>query len=327
MAAVYTWQHAWNSFQPLLEALSVVPSIATEAIRQHLGKDPLVDSLFAALVFSAICWILSVLTQNYSWVDRLWSLLPPFYVIFFTIAHKKKTGDFDDRLLLMSAVTSVWGLRLTFNFARKGGYNPTSEDYRWAIIRKAIPEFVFQVFNVVFVALYQNILLWLIAAPAAYFAYVSSRSGSRLNVIDYTAAGLYVFLVTIETVADQQQWNFQTAKHKYIDSKQNDKLTGDFKRGFLTRGLFRFSRHPNFFAEISIWFVFYLFSVSSSGLWINWSLVGPVLLFLLFQGSTNFTEKISVEKYPQYKEYQQTTSRLIPLWPGKPLPEYNKKNN
>jgi len=97
--------------------------IATEAVRQHLGKDPLVDSLFAALLFSVFCWILSVLTQNYSWVDRLWSVLPPFYVIFFTVYDFKSRGQekFDERLLIMSAVTSLWGLRLTFNFARKGG--------------------------------------------------------------------------------------------------------------------------------------------------------------------------------------------------------------
>lgn len=122
-----------------------------------------------------------------------------------------------------------------------------------------------------------------------------------------------VFL-TIETVADNQQWQFQTEKYRQIASKS---LKHPFNIGFITTGLFRFSRHPNFFAEMGIWWTYYLFSVSSIGL--NNSCIGVILLTLLFQGSTNLTEQISSEKYPTYKEYQKTTSRLWPMPPGPKL--------
>jgi len=75
--------------------------------------------------------------------------------------------------------------------------------------------------------------------------------------------------------------------------------------------LFSISRHPNFFCEISLWWAVYLFSVSSIG-W-NYSFVGPLLLNLLFLGSTPLTEQISLEKYPSYTKYQQKVSRLVPF--------------
>lgn len=75
-----------------------------------------------------------------------------------------------------------------------------------------------------------------------------------------------------------------------------------YKKGFITDGLFKFSRHPNFFCEICMWWTMYLFSVSSQGF--NLSGGGALLLNLLFLGSTALTEKISCEKYPLYKQYQ-----------------------
>ena len=82
-------------------------------------------------------------------------------------------------------------------------------------------------------------------------------------------------------------------------------LKGDYGRGFLTRGLFAYSRHPNFFAEQSMWWAFYLVAVAAKGgpaagqdAWLQPVLVGPVLLSLLFQGSTPFTEDITLRKYP-----------------------------
>jgi steroid 5-alpha reductase family enzyme len=90
-------------------------------------------------------------------------------------------------------------------------------------------------------------------------------------------------------------------------------LTGDYKKGFLDKGLWALSRHPNYFAEQAIWLCFYFFSVSASGEWFNWSIAGSLLLIVLFQGSSNFSEEISAGKYPDYKAYQQRVPRVIPF--------------
>ena len=112
-----------------------------------------------------------------------------------------------------------------------------------------------------------------------------------------------------ETLADQQQWEFHLQKAAAREA--GEPLTPPF----LTTGLFRYSRHPNYFCEISLWWVIYAFSVSAGApLW-NVTILGAVVLTLLFQGSTQMTEQITLSKYPAYADYQRRTSRLIPMPP------------
>ena len=114
----------------------------------------------------------------------------------------------------------------------------------------------------------------------------------------------------IETIADQQQWNFQNEKHRRIRNGKNTELP--FVKGFVHTGLWSVVRHPNYASEQSIWITFYFFSVTATGNWLNGSLVGAVLLVLLFQGSADFSEGISRKKYADYDEYMLTTPRFIP---------------
>jgi steroid 5-alpha reductase family enzyme len=65
--------------------------------------------------------------------------------------------------------------------------------------------------------------------------------------------------------------------------------------------------------EQAIWIVFYLFSIASTGSWINWSMMGCLLLLILFKGSSDFSEEISASKYPDYKEYQRKVPRFLPF--------------
>jgi len=118
-------------------------------------------------------------------------------------------------------------------------------------------------------------------------------------------------MLVIETIADQQQWQYQAAKKVLIEVGQP--LTGDYARGFVSKGLWGVSRHPNYFAEQGIWISFYLFSVAASGQWLNWSISGCILLVILFRSSSNFSEEISASKYPEYAQYQESVPRFIPF--------------
>lgn len=267
-----------------------------------LAASPLATATLACAAVAGGCWLLSVLTREYSWVDRVWSVVPPLYIAYFAA----QTGFQDERLLLMTVLAALWGARLTFNFARKGGYRPGGEDYRWAELRRRMPPWLYQVFNLVFIAGFQNFLLLLLALPA----YVALQCGTPLGPLDALATALVLFFLAGETIADEQQWQFHQDKHRR-------RAAGEpVLREFLTTGLFRYSRHPNFFCEQAIWWSFYLFSVSASGLWLQPGLVGPVVLTALFLGSTSFTEQITASKYPSYAEYQRRTSRLVPWFPG-----------
>ncbi|PVZ98492.1 hypothetical protein BB558_005518 [Smittium angustum] len=165
-------------------------------------------------------------------------------------------------------------------------------------------------------------------------------------------------LLVVETIADQQQWNFhqlksrvselrKRAKDKDIEKSnmftkkymEENKLTKEevnqASAGFVHTGLWKYSRHPNFFCEQAFWVTLMLFSNFGSRssnflftynnqneLLVNYNLleysVGSFILVALFYGSTKFTEEITSSKYPRYKEYVLNTNKLLP-WTSKPL--------
>ena len=275
--------------------------------------EPLVVVLVVAGVVCAFTWIASLLTKDYSWVDRIWSIVPVAYVWIFAGASLV-AGRPDARLLLMAVLVTLWGARLTFNFARKGGYSGV-EDYRWPILRARMSPALYQVFNLLFIVLFQNALLVLITLPSQI---AWENRGAPLTGWDVLLAALFLLFLVGETVADQQQWRFHGRKRAEAAAGRA------VDPPFLTTGLWRFSRHPNFFCEQAQWWVFYFFgvvAVATSGtlpIWgglVNWTLAGPLLLTALFIGSTIFTESISASKYPDYARYQRTTSMLVPLPP------------
>jgi len=87
----------------------------------------------------------------------------------------------------------------------------------------------------------------------------------------------------------------------------------EMDRGFVTRGLWGYSRHPNFAAEQTIWLVLYQWSCYATKVPYSWAAVGPVFLVSLFQGSTWLTELITTGKYPEYREYQRQVGMFVPL--------------
>lgn len=115
---------------------------------------------------------------------------------------------------------------------------------------------------------------------------------------------LFFGLLVMEFVADQQQWNFHQLKKQ-----------GKASKGFLDTGLFASSRHPNFFAEQAQWWVLAFWGFVVAGFSHPEYFVGVVVLTALFLGSARFTEQISLGKYPEYKEYQNRVSMMIPWFP------------
>lgn len=268
--------------------------------------DPLVVVGVIAWTVAMASFVAGWITDDYSWVDRVWSIAPAVYVWIYAVMAWP-----DPRLIVMAALVTLWGARLTYNFARKGGYG-AMEDYRWVEVRKRITApLAWQAFNLLFISVYQNLLFVLFTLPA-YWAW--RMRGEAAGIGDAVIAALFIVSLVFETAADQQQWNFYAARAEARAGKRP--LEGDLARGFLTSGLFRYSRHPNFFFEQANWWIFYLFAVAASGQWLSLAGLGALLLTLLFQGSTALTERISASKYPAYAEYRKTTSRIIPWLPG-----------
>jgi steroid 5-alpha reductase family enzyme len=255
-----------------------------------------------------LCFLVSEMTRNYSQVDKLWSLIPIAYswITVMTVPTP--------RLILMASLVTIWGLRLSYNFYRKGGYNILpwrgEEDYRWKVMRETSAlkgRFRFGLFNLIFISIYQNILILLISTPLLMAALHAEKQISFIDI----ASGVFIlgFIIT-EGIADNQLFRFHTEKKQgIVEGSQYKESLG---KGFFKEGLWKYSRHPNFACEQGIWISFYFFGVGASGVWINLTLAGPILLVLLFIGSSQLTERISSEKYSDYKVYKKEVPRFIP---------------
>ncbi|MDD4993987.1 MAG: DUF1295 domain-containing protein [Paludibacter sp.] len=286
----------------------------TDSWLSFLINQPIINQLFNTwvsilIVTILICFIVGELTRNFSQVDKIWSIMPIVYsgVTLFAFPDSP-------RVLIMSLLVTFWGLRLSYNFYRKGGYNiipwKGEEDYRWAVLRQnpKLKGFRTTLFNLLFISFYQQVLIMLFSTPLLLAA---QHSDKALTGLDFMAAGFMFLFILIETIADNQLFNFHLQKQNKIS--RNDRFTNSLNKGFMMDGLWKYVRHPNFAAEQSIWVSFYFFGVAASGHWINWTLTGPFLLIMLFIGSSDFTESISKQKYPEYEDYQENVPKFIPV--------------
>lgn len=296
----------------LVVTVAIVPSLA------FYYSDPLTTAqqevlnnvMYIYVGLTTATFLVGELAKNYSQVDKVWSIAPIVYAWYITYA-----GGFTERGIVMSILVTIWGLRLSYNFGRRGGYSwkfwTGEEDYRWEVLRNK-PMFkgkpiAWTLFNMFFICGYQMTLIFLFTLPILLSV---DPVNLEINYIDVLASALMLFFIILETVADQQHYVYQTEKYRRI--KSGEQLDGVYADGFLSKGLWGKMRHPNYTGEQMIWVSFYLFSVAASGQWINWSITGAALLIVLFKSSSDFSEEITASKYPKYKEYQKKVPRFFP---------------
>ncbi|KAM0790953.1 hypothetical protein ACM66B_004258 [Microbotryomycetes sp. NB124-2] len=268
---------------PLHPAHSLYPAIAsfvqsvprTLSLQQwhtwatSTSTDPLHPALAMCTALSVFVWILSEITGNASIVDKLWALLPLFpYSAWFTFWPRITTGAaIDQRMLIIFVLQILWSIRLHTNTIRRGFFEFKGEDYRWPYVRDRMPKWCFKILNITFIATAQNVLLMMMELPQ--YLLLTLHNSSLVKVpsvgpIDYALAGLFVAILAVEMEADNQQQRYQALK-KRAQNKNDQQLTpkelAAVQRGFVTKGLWSYSRHPNFACEQSTWYVMYLFTV------------------------------------------------------------------
>lgn len=309
-----------NPYEDLLEAISSSGDSSTI-------NNPYIVVAQVCTFFSVSTFLISTITDNYSQVDKIWSITPIVYT-WLCVS--------DARTLLMASVITIWGLRLTYNFYRRGGYNEFpnifygEEDYRWKYVRSGQyvspllkNEWIWMAFNLLFVSKFQNVLLLLVTAPSLVaWSCCNGKTQQQqelydfqtLNWMDAIATVLVLFFILIESIADNQQLAFQNNKKKNNNKNKSENEKKDQGGDeFNQSGLFAIVRKPNYAAEQMIWVSFYLFSIAASGKLINWTSIGSLSLICLFHFSGNLTESISVSKYPAYEtQYMKTTPRYVP---------------
>jgi len=251
--------------------------------------DTYLYGLLFALLLPSLTWIVSIFKGDVSIVDSLWSLIfLALCAIYFTL------NEFaTPRGILVLILVALWALRLSAYITwRNWG---EAEDARYqAMRRKHSPNFAIKSLGIVF--LLQGALAWIISLPL-----LAAITGSRpLYLVDGAALALVLSGILFESIADAQMAAF--------------KARPDSRGKVMDRGLWRYTRHPNYFGECLVWWGFYLFALAT-GAW--WAILSPLLMtFLLLRVSgVALLEKDITERRPGYRDYIESTNAFVPGFP------------
>jgi steroid 5-alpha reductase family enzyme len=238
-----------------------------------------------------ILWLISLALKNSSIVDIFWGT---GFVIAAWVYFALTPAGFVPRKLLLAALVTLWGLRLSIHILLRNWGKP--EDFRYQKWRQeAGPRWWWRSFFKVF--LLQGVLLWIISVPLLAAQY--SALPARLTAVDWLGAAVWLVGFFFEAVGDYQLVRFKA------DPANRGRV--------LDRGVWRYTRHPNYFGDSTQWWGYFLVAAAAGG-W--WTVFSPVLmtLFLLRVSGVALLEK-TLETRPGYKEYIQRTSAFIPWFP------------
>jgi steroid 5-alpha reductase family enzyme len=246
------------------------------------------------MVIMTILWIASVFLKNVSIVDLFWGL---GFVVTGAYYFLNTQGPEPRKILLIVLIT-LWGLRLSLYLAwRNIG---KGEDFRYGQFRKHYGESRYWWISFFQTFLLQGILMWLISAPLLGSQFYGSDI--PLSIFDYLGLFLWFTGFCFETIGDLQLAHF----------KANPANKGKV----MSTGLWRYTRHPNYFGDAAVWWGFGFFCVAAGS---YLPVLGSVLMTALIikVSGVALLEKSLKDKKPEYKEYIDKTSAFIPWFPKK----------
>jgi steroid 5-alpha reductase family enzyme len=259
-----------------------------------LDLDLYSSGLAMTLCVGLAAWVVSIGKRDVGLADSVWPLL----VFALTVLYVSLAPVSTPRALIVLFVVSVWATRLCVFVTVRNWRRP--EDRRYQALRAANePGFWWKSLYMVFGL--QAVLAWVISLPLLG----AILGGTTLGWLDYGAVTLWLIGFGMQTIADQQLAGFNARPAN--------------RARVLDRGLWRYTRHPNYFGEACIWWGLYLFAVSA-GAW--WSIIGPVLVtaLLLRVGGVALLEKDIGQRRPSYRAYMQRTNAFFPGPTRQPAP-------
>jgi len=239
-----------------------------------------------------LLWMISLALENASIVDIFWGV---GFVIVTWVTFLLTPEGFATRKWLINLLVTIWGLRLSLHILIRNWGKP--EDFRYRVWRQeAGAAWWWRSFFKVFIL--QGIILWIVATPL--LAAQMSAQPNQLTWLDLLAIPVWLIGFFFEAVGDWQLRRF----------KSNSANQGQV----MQTGVWRYTRHPNYFGDATQWWAYYLIALAA-GAW--WSIFSPILMtaLLLRVSGVTLLEKTLKEEKPGYKEYIETTSGFIPWFP------------
>jgi steroid 5-alpha reductase family enzyme len=249
-------------------------------------------SAAAVAVVMLVAWIVSLLRRDASVADVAWGL---GFVLVAWLSFALADGT-EERKVLVVALTSIWGLRLAAYLAwRSAG---EEEDFRYREMRARYGS-RFPLASLVGVFAFQGVGMWVVSLPVQ--AAQVPASPSTLTALDFVGVALWSVGIFFETVGDLQLARF----------KANPRNRGKI----LDRGLWRYTRHPNYFGDFCVWWGLYAIALATGEAW--WTVVGPLTMscILLRISGVSVMERRMRRRGDDYARYEQRTSSFIPWIP------------
>ena len=242
-------------------------------------------ALLINLLFAFGGWLVSLKKNNVTHVDIMWSLFFVLNTLYFFTAFTPSL-----RTALILFLVLLWGLRLSVYLAIRNWGKP--EDARYLKIRQNNePNFRFKSIYIIFG--FQSILAWIVGS----ILFIATKNDHPITWLDYLGILVTLFGIIYESIADYQLMQFKN------DIKNRGKL--------LQSGLWKLSRHPNYFGEILVWWGFFITTLVTG---IHFNLIAPLLmtfLILRFSGVTLLEANLN-KKFNDYDDYQKKVNTIIP---------------
>jgi steroid 5-alpha reductase family enzyme len=253
------------------------------------------NALLADVVATVVIFSFSRHYRNSSVYDAYWSVIPPLLVVYWYVENHGAQVD-AARAVLLIALVWLWGIRLTANWAVHWG-GMRHEDWRYPLVRSRAGRFP-GLADFAGIHLFPTFQVFAGCLPA--YA-VMTRGQEALGWLDAVALIVTIGAILIETVADLQL-------HAFLRTRAPG--------AFIDRGLWAWSRHPNYFGELSFWWGLALFGLAAAPEAALWILPGALAMTAMFVGaSVPFMDRRSVERRPAYADHMRRVSALVPLPP------------
>lgn len=266
----------------------------TEAVLALSTSGALGGAAVAVAALMVGTWLVSLVLRNASIVDITWGL--GFVVVAWVSALRADAASGAASVLV--AMVTVWGLRLgVYLFWRNHG---NGEDYRYVAMRRRWGK-RFWLISLATVFVLQGALMWIVSLPVQVAHVGDARDGALAGVALVIGLALYAIGLLFEVVGDAQLARFKA------DPTNEGKV--------MRSGLWRYTRHPNYFGDACVWWGVGIVAQAVTGTW--WALLGPLVMniLLLRVSGVALLERSLRKRKPDYAEYVRTTSAFVPRPP------------
>jgi steroid 5-alpha reductase family enzyme len=252
----------------------------------------LLTTFGATMAMMLVLWFVSLAIKNASIVDIFWGA---GFVVIAAVTFALSDG-YPTRKSLITALAAIWGLRLAIHIGWRN--HGKGEDFRYKAMRKRYGD-RFALVSLYTVFGLQGILMWVISLPLQ-FAQLS-REPARLTWLDFLGAAFWLIGLSFEAIGDLQLTLFRVNRAN--------------KGKVMDRGLWAYTRHPNYFGDALLWWGFFLIALATPRGW--WTVISPVLMTTLLMkvSGVALLEKTLVKTRPEYQGYVRRTSAFFPLPP------------